>query len=428
MYPQMPQPFQQPFQPLQFQNFPAMAQNTTGGQNGGDVTTAQSVDFNKIFSMTDFMCPITGKPIISLVEAKPCGHYFDEQALIGWFALQGRSICYICKKPVEGYSKNSFLDNKIRTIQAILNSRVPTVQNNNNNNNNLCPTHGAHCPNPTPDQVRFQPPLLHSQQQQPQQLQQWQPQQQQQQQQQPQQLQQWPPQQQQQQLPQWPLQLPQQPRLVQPATFGFVTLPKPITNGPLPTKRKLDDELQVAEGANKRPNFGPQFPIAFTQSNLTNVVFRNFCTKMPKLGAFTRGLTEEIARCTDEAGNSLFHYVVKKVGRSTDGYFKALLEKNGDINHRNNEGDTPLHLAIKLDKKTTAIHLVNVGARTDIPDNDGVLPLRLTSGKGWSKLRELIKGVGSQPAANEEKSVSSGDDQQDEVSGADAKSRSEESQ
>lgn len=52
-----------------------------------------------------------------------------------------------------------------------------------------------------------------------------------------------------------------------------------------------------------------------------------------------------------------------------------------DLNHKDDEGNTALHLAIKVvdDLKSTrpVRSLLYNGIRTDIPDDKGVLPIKL---------------------------------------------------
>ena len=72
-----------------------------------------------------------------------------------------------------------------------------------------------------------------------------------------------------------------------------------------------------------------------------------------------------------------------------------------DLNHKDDEGNTALHLAIKVvdDLKSTrpVRSLLYNGIRTDIPDDKGVLPIKLAEQIEGARLRlEVLKMLDTQ--------------------------------
>ncbi|MDF3047688.1 MAG: hypothetical protein K0R73_806 [Candidatus Midichloriaceae bacterium] len=58
---------------------------------------------------------------------------------------------------------------------------------------------------------------------------------------------------------------------------------------------------------------------------------------------------------------------------------KVMLQYSFDVNAQNINGNTPLHLAYKINVKEMCDMLINHGARNDIKNNKGELPSEITS-------------------------------------------------
>ena len=91
----------------------------------------------------------------------------------------------------------------------------------------------------------------------------------------------------------------------------------------------------------------------------------------------------------DRVGNTLLHFVVFYKMRNVSSSFpvldalKLLLEAGCDVNAVNNEGNTPLHLAVTLKPSNERVHiftnmlkvLFDGGALHDFVNNDGKTPM-----------------------------------------------------
>ena len=74
---------------------------------------------------------------------------------------------------------------------------------------------------------------------------------------------------------------------------------------------------------------------------------------------------------SDASGNTLLHFAAKLNGtRELD--FE--IERGSSVNARNNEGQTPLHIAYKYGKYENATHLILKGADQSIKCNLGKTP------------------------------------------------------
>lgn len=69
-----------------------------------------------------------------------------------------------------------------------------------------------------------------------------------------------------------------------------------------------------------------------------------------------------------------------------------LLKAKADIHRCNNEGNTPLHIAV-IEKKVEIVqYLLQQGANTSIKNNDGKTPLDMLRDKNAAPIIELLKG------------------------------------
>lgn len=75
---------------------------------------------------------------------------------------------------------------------------------------------------------------------------------------------------------------------------------------------------------------------------------------------------------TDENGNTILHHIVINKDYKYLQYILNYVKKTGNssvIDYQNNNGDTPLHLAVKLNDQVIATMLNKAGASTSIPNN-----------------------------------------------------------
>ena len=82
----------------------------------------------------------------------------------------------------------------------------------------------------------------------------------------------------------------------------------------------------------------------------------------------------------DTYGNTSLHHACWNAQSEV---VKVLLEKDTDsVNKPNDEGETPLILAVRRSNLVITELLLAAGAKTDVADTDGVLPLHIAAGLG----------------------------------------------
>jgi ankyrin repeat protein len=68
-----------------------------------------------------------------------------------------------------------------------------------------------------------------------------------------------------------------------------------------------------------------------------------------------------------------------------------LLDKGADVNHKNYNGNTPLHIAIVNQDLEVCKVLISRGADVSITNNEGKTPLQVAIGRKFNnKLKDLI--------------------------------------
>jgi ankyrin repeat protein len=105
-------------------------------------------------------------------------------------------------------------------------------------------------------------------------------------------------------------------------------------------------------------------------------------------------ITPETARQKDSAGNTILHLAVKNRGDALT--IGKILDQNNDINTRNRDGDTALHIAARTNQKESGEYILSKGANIFYANSAGESPLyiALTHPSGvlqWMFTHETIK-------------------------------------
>lgn len=98
--------------------------------------------------------------------------------------------------------------------------------------------------------------------------------------------------------------------------------------------------------------------------------------------------------CIDDEGNNLCHHLAVC---GDDKLFKSLIQShspnwNNLLNQRNDEGQTPLHLAVKNNKHKLAQKYIKYGANQNILDIYGNTCLQLYPNQEGGSNKKIIKG------------------------------------
>lgn len=99
------------------------------------------------------------------------------------------------------------------------------------------------------------------------------------------------------------------------------------------------------------------------------------------------GMQLHSANQMGHSGDSLLQVAVFR--RDID-ELECLLAAGADPNHRGEYGYTPLHNAVSFDLPDIVERLLKAGARKDIANDDGILPVRLAKS---SRVRELLSSA-----------------------------------
>ena len=80
-----------------------------------------------------------------------------------------------------------------------------------------------------------------------------------------------------------------------------------------------------------------------------------------------------------ESNNTFLMYVIEKIGNGAYRYVKYFCDKNINLNHCNNNGDTILHLAVKKNDMKSIIKLLITKCDLKIRNNNGLKAKDITS-------------------------------------------------
>ena len=98
-------------------------------------------------------------------------------------------------------------------------------------------------------------------------------------------------------------------------------------------------------------------------------------------------ITDETIHQSDSQGNTMLHTTIRHRG-NTD-VVSSILDKRAQVNARNKEGDTSLHLAVRMDEKETGELLLSRGADIFAPNAKGRSPLYLSFPRNSDNSSEL---------------------------------------
>jgi ankyrin repeat protein len=73
---------------------------------------------------------------------------------------------------------------------------------------------------------------------------------------------------------------------------------------------------------------------------------------------------------------------------------KLLLAHKADLNARNKDGDTPLHLAALADQLDVATLLLAGKASVNSRNNDGATPMNVAAKSGYNDMADLLHRSG----------------------------------
>ncbi|KAI5820271.1 ankyrin repeat protein [Pyronema omphalodes] len=114
------------------------------------------------------------------------------------------------------------------------------------------------------------------------------------------------------------------------------------------------------------------------------------------------GADTNASLCPLNRGRSTLHsvFAARKPHRRTAELARLLISRGALINAKDEEGNTPLHLAVRQPYNENTGEGVEVllkyGARVDVRNKDGATPMDFVSGEEFRKLLETISGNGEE--------------------------------
>ena len=141
-----------------------------------------------------------------------------------------------------------------------------------------------------------------------------------------------------------------------------------------------------------------------------NVFAKNSTGRSPLSAAVEIGpeavdplLTPATVKARDDSGNGLLHGAV--LLKAIPETLKLMMERGVDPSWRNNEGDTPLHIAVRTDQVDSALALLDAGVDIYSPNVRGATPLGLAlnsplNPKRWFFTEAVLRsrdGAGNTP-------------------------------
>lgn len=90
-------------------------------------------------------------------------------------------------------------------------------------------------------------------------------------------------------------------------------------------------------------------------------------------------------RRIDASGNTALHFLVKRKTQDALAAVQFVLDNSANPNVQNDEGDTPLHVALLNDNTKVADLLIQQGADLTITNQDEETPFQALQRVRWSK-------------------------------------------
>ena len=93
----------------------------------------------------------------------------------------------------------------------------------------------------------------------------------------------------------------------------------------------------------------------------------------------------------DDRGNTALIIAMDNQGRK--GIVKELIRAGADVNAENRNGDTALHMALRWGDQESAIFMIKKGADYNHANNAGVTPVQLAVEKGYDTVLGLMTDI-----------------------------------
>ena len=87
-------------------------------------------------------------------------------------------------------------------------------------------------------------------------------------------------------------------------------------------------------------------------------------------------ITDATVQQKDSAGNTMLHAAIRN--SSDTAIIAKIIDKNANVNARNRDGDTPLHIAVRTNQKETGEYIIAEGADIFSSNSSGESPLYLS--------------------------------------------------
>jgi ankyrin repeat protein len=136
--------------------------------------------------------------------------------------------------------------------------------------------------------------------------------------------------------------------------------------------------------------------ISWWDTNLIKATMQDLKENNTSLGLILRLLNQGntlqkvIDRIGPEKGQTILHEAIEYGKKYKKELFYILLSAGADVNAKNKEDDTPLHIAVKGDQVEIVKTLLNAKASTTATNKDGDKPLHIAAKNGNQKIVNLL--------------------------------------
>jgi Nse-like zinc-finger protein/ankyrin repeat protein len=310
------------------------------------ITQPEEIKFSEVVKCVELICPITQKYFEDPCQLLPCGHNFEWKAIVNWYSTNKQKICPICSVPFTFMLDNSFLKGIVLSYSTKIgnpNRHLP-IQ--------AVVTDAAISVNPSPPKkttiiiLDDEPTTLPNEKKRP--------------------------------LDNAALPETKHPRI--DLAVAETVDASPRENNSSISEAVEEDELSTPVNTSKVTNSSN--PI---QDYLTDV--ESFISRIKRRYKDIKKMIKPAnANDTDEEGNTILHLIILNYKR-TDNIITKLLRCGANINAQNRSGETPLHIAAKINKQP-AIDLLLVAGAKSIKDKAGKFPYDYAQN---NKMSEALK-------------------------------------